>query len=246
MATFKERYPGIATLSEPERQFVIDEGKEWGHGTNNKYLDGIDSVLRAPGQISLRLQAGTEKLNVFRVQKMQQRSERVKGAWYALAAFASRHTEESEKHGLITMVYGSTVFNDPVNLDYDVSVFSLKSIEPLKDAIIYDWNDELDRTWPGDGGHLTVVEWSKIAGNLESAIGDKTGKWAESGIPEEVDMGPLSTALTGEPVYTPSKKDLNNLRSAIARFAAAIPLVGAMIIFDIEETIKTRLERRRR
>ena len=174
-------------------------------------------------------------------------SPRVKVAWSVIEKFFSDKNAFLKRENLIPLVYGSVVFDDPCNLDYDLVLVS-ESQREVEDIIQVQWVDEMEDLWKkvGNGGHFSYVSLDKIKMDC-NAFNHGWSKYVRE-YAEMIDVDFLNASIyfTGE-LAIPDNESLtkvNYLKETLFGFAQKTPILMATIINCLQHTIVTREIRR--
>jgi len=214
------------------------------------YLDDEDAhrlvdILQSRNQIPKKLQKVSEHLAKYQVSPVDAKNRRVIEAWQILNKFAEMSKSDSDKLGLVTVVFGSMVYDDPVNLDYDICVFSEGVSEPELKDLSNKWEETLNADWRGDHGYVSYIDLNTISETVNQFSSGREDVFSEA--LSLYDQSLLaSTILTGRVLYSPTPDLPIRFRSRVADYCSVLPLFGAMIIKEIEDTIKIREERRKK
>jgi len=151
------------------------------------------------------------------------------------------------KHeNVVVVVYGSMLYDDPVNLDFDLECFTDRENKKVKKEILFGnmQRDLTDRWTIGTEGHISYGSLERIELHLKKIkeSNDYTGKnaWSIYG-----DFSRLSTLTTAYAGFTPNERLPDELRRKASRLIKE-PFIGATVIKELQDTLSIREERRRR
>lgn len=190
-----------------------------------------------------------DNINMYKVNK-NYASFRTKKAWETLEDFFLSKSEDLKKYELIPLVYGSIIFDDPKNLDYDLLLVS--DTNKNMDKLVDTWNYELNEMWKNVGScghfsHLDLVPLQINAFFTNSNLIDYVENHAEMIDFTFMDTGALFTGETIN-INNSSFLEINNklplFREKTLKIAKKSPILLSTVIRNLQQTLIIRETRR--
>lgn len=164
--------------------------------------------------------------------KDSEQNTRTRAALRCLAAFTSAIGPTLLKHDAVCLLYGSTQYNDPINLDYDLLVVTSRRDRKMIRNVTYSWSDLIREMWAGwhigSEGHIDYDSVADIENLRLNAYG----------------LDSPSIILTGLTIAG-SKELAQSFRKRILRLSLSNPLIAALTVANLEDCLGERLERRK-
>jgi hypothetical protein len=217
--------------------------------TNHASLDTVLTYARflhIPDLVQTTIPDLVTQLQQFAVTPEQATHHDVRLGRQILCSFFEKKQSELHKHNIIPLVYGSLLYDDPHNLDYDVILFGQQYKPYIEAMSVFDWSDEINALWMNDsGGHITYVTRQQI----ESFVGFFRNDTHESKINEaaldiEILLGDISVIFSGSPILTHDASLLPTIREHCTTLMLQEPLIPALVTHDLQEALQVRQIRR--
>jgi len=214
------------------------------------YVDGIGGLCALSKDERLGIfKELVDGLNRYKVGK-NKASQRIKKAWGVIENYFLSKSEDLKKYSLIPLVYGSVVFDDPRNLDYDLLLVgnNNKNIDKMLDC----WDREFFNQWKdiGSRGHFSYLNFDSLKTStifLNSNSTDYAREYAETIDLLFMHAGTLFTGQevnSNDPRFREINDKLPSLREEFFKVAVKNPILMSTIIRNLQETLIVR-ERRR-
>lgn len=211
--------------------------------------DGIEQAmpyLLSPEKIMPEIDSMIESLYAFSVTPETAKNPKVVEAWKLLKTFRENNERFLIRNNLAVFVYGSMIYDDPRNLDYDIKVVGYED-DPNLSHIVNLWAYQLDEPWRKVGtpqGNFGYRSIESLERHLK-AFNDGDISYIDHNC--ELIEGILSETsimLTGYPLFMPSPEVYSGLKERISKLASASPLLGYDILQELKATLAIRVERR--
>jgi hypothetical protein len=193
-----------------------------------------------------------ERLELYKVDPIKA-SPRVQKAWRILSDFSVGKSQFFQDNGLTFIVYGSTTFDDPATLDFDICVLGLREDEEIENVIEKDWVRELSPVWreirPGNPvnigieGHAEYMSYAKLEGYVRALKEDRKEFVDEKDLAMFVFFSEGVAVLAGNYLYS-SKEDESELKDKYLEIVRQSPLLFAYVIWNLEQSLIYRETRR--
>lgn len=190
------------------------------------------------------IQEHLQQLNKFSTKPEQAKHKEVQQGWQILRTFFSQKYILQHRRS-IPIVYGSLLYDDPRNLDFDVIIVGIN-----RDNIIAElsnrWHYELIQLWlndrEGDLPYLTFDNIERYVQLLQYSEDPKQLFHHARDI--DLTFGRLSRVLNGSPLYSRDESQLLNYRRKAWLLIQQEPLLAALVAYELSETLALRNERR--
>lgn len=213
------------------------------------YVDGIKQIsLLASKERFILLQNVLNNLKTYKVKRICS-TNKVKEGWQIIEDFLSEKSQTLIREDTIPLLYGSMIFDDPKNLDYDLFLVSNH-----KSSINYDlltkWELDLDRKWQkiGTPGHISYLSLDAVQINaslIHSNCAEYAEKYAEM---VDFDFMNVGIVLIGESfkndIFSGVNSQIPLLQDRIINIANKSSILMGTIIRNLQETLIVRETRR--
>ena len=218
---------------------------------DNLYVDGIRelSLLSKEERLST-FKNLLDKTDLYKIDKRKS-SNRVKKAWEVIDNFFLSKAPELLREKITPLVYGSIIFDDPRNLDYDLLLLSNSQRDINK--TVDNWDLELSNKWEevsNGGGHFSYLALDTLQMNcniVNSNMVEYAQKYAEM---IDFDFINVSITFTGVLVNQNDKrfieinKQLPKVQERALNIANQSPILMSTMIRNMQQMIIIRETRR--
>lgn len=213
---------------------------------NENWVVQYAHLLKTPNLAEKEIPSLITQLQQFAVTPENATHVTVRAGREILRRFFEQKHSVLYKYGVIPIVYGSLLYDDPHNLDYDVVLLGQQYNPDMKKLSVFDWLNELNEQWLNDReGHLSYVTLEKIE-KYAKLFGDDTHirqiKLNTFDIQQL--MSDVSIIFSGSPVLKNDTSLLPALRGRCTTLMSQEPLLPAIVTFDLRDTLRVRHERR--
>lgn len=224
-----------------------------------KIADYTDLLL-FPRKIEPAIQTSISSLKDYQVTDRTAQNPRIHRAWAAMGEFVQTIQEELRRKQILFCVYGSMIFDDPRNLDYDVLLVTSRYRQDLDfGQQSMEWDRQLrDEFWnPNKIGHEGSIAYSSL--DILRSTASLVSRAGPEYIVENLDRLTITRAcdagiiLSAYLFWSPDKPDRNssNESETLKRIQKEIwglvrksPLFGIMLLEQLDECIDERKRRR--
>lgn len=190
------------------------------------------------------IQTILEKLSGYSVTPQTARNPISQQAWELLDQFT--HTIQPAlrtAHGVL-WVFGSTLYDDPKNNDFDVLITTEKHYPHLID-LTDTWTDRLNTVWTiGEQGHITYLDLETLTRHCDAIHRGDIDYVKDRVLDIELDFEDASVVFNGYPLYVSNNNLLSTIPARVATLIQQEPLFATIMSVGLEETLAARRERR--
>ena len=190
------------------------------------------------------IQEYLEQLNKFSTKPEQAKHKEVRQGWQILSAFFSQKYV-LQRRGVVPLVYGSLLYDDPRNLDFDVMLVGINQDNIIAE-LSNQWYYELIQLWLNDReGDLPYLTFDNIQKYIQLLQYSKNPKQIFHQARDiDLTFGRLSRVLNGTPLYSKDESLLLNYRGNAWLLIQQEPLLAALVAYELAETLLIRKQRR--
>ncbi len=213
----------------------------------DRHIGPVMDMVRKPEVIPGLLDEQLQRLQQYRVHPVNSDKHNIAEAWGIIRRkLYGQENNLTAANGMV-MLFGSMIYDDPKNLDYDLASLVYTKMKPEREQLLIDsikYRDEsISDIWPfGSAGAISYVHMPTLYRRARAVT---NLKFPVRNIDEYlIDATHGSTLLTGLPLIQTSKKDLVTLQNELKIQAAQNPLLGAIMLNNLEKTEDVRKRRR--
>ena len=213
----------------------------------DRHIGPVMDMVRKPEVIPGLLDEQLQRLQQYRVHPVNSDKHNIAEAWDIIRRkLYGQENNLTAANGMV-MLFGSMIYDDPKNLDYDLASLVYTKMKPEREQLLIDsikYRDEsISDIWPfGSAGAISYVHMPTLYRRARAVT---NLYFAVRHIDEYlIDATHGSTLLTGLPLIQTSKKDLVTLQNELKIQAAQNPLLGAIMLNNLEKTEDVRKRRR--
>ncbi len=205
----------------------------------------IEELIGHPAEKVINmLSQNLRRLKDFEVPK-EKSSKQVQKGWNILDKFIKEESDWIDAFGLNVIVYGSLIYGDPKNMDYDIGLFTYHDNSVVHE-LSTSWTNKLDKVWEeiGEGGHMNYVSLERIKEHCE-ALNSGNLDYIQKHADEIASDFELASALLNGKLLRGNTEILNSLKKSLIELSMLTPELAAMLVFSLQDTLKIRKSRRR-
>ncbi|HUD20330.1 MAG TPA: hypothetical protein VMR81_07850 [Patescibacteria group bacterium] len=233
----------LNTFAPPYRAFfrgVLDGGS-----VDVDRLEEYARLMQKPDTLE-NIHSVADQLQKYSIPPEQAKHSEVPIGWKILTDFFEPKHRMLQRHGVVPLVYGSMIYDDVVNADFDLYLFGEQHVDYIQEFALYDWNYELIDRWQNrNEGHVTyhTVDQSQHDADLFRGDGhlDEIHEYASE---IKYDAASMSIAFNGRPLFTEDASTHLSIQKALIEILQQEPLFAGLVLSELNETLKIRQRRR--
>jgi len=187
-------------------------------------------------QIKLEVEKSLSRLNELKVSE-NHASKKTRLAWVILRNFFEKNASAFESEDILPVMYGSIIFDDPRNLDFDILLVTERHGDEIE-KMIDPWREVLNREWKkvGSEGHISHLPMDRLRMHCEAF---QKG-WKENSFYVDMDFGQAAIVMSGEPI----NGKIEEYREQVWKLASETPVLMGALAMNLGETVIEREIRR--
>jgi hypothetical protein len=204
------------------------------------------NLLKTPNLVQETIPSLVSQLQQFTVTPEQATHPEVRYGREILRRFFELKQPILRKYDIIPFVYGSLLYDDPHHLDYDIVLFGQHFVPEVQQLATIYWPDEINELGSNDREvQLTYTTLQQIEAFVELFSDDThVHKINTAAFDIQCLMADVSIVFSGSPIIDNDTSLLPALRERCTMLMHQEPLVAAVAVYDFQDTLRVRQERR--
>ncbi len=229
----------------PPRYRAFFRGVLEGGSVDVNRLEEYARLMQKPDALE-RIYSVAEQLQKFSTPPEQASHPEVRTGWKILTDFFEPKRALLQRKGVVPLVYGSMIYDDVVNADFDLYLFGEQHVDYIQKSTLYDWNYALIDLWQNKNeGDLSYHTADQCQHDVDLFHDDThLDEIQEYATEIKYDAESISIVFNGRPLFPDDAARHLTIKNAFIEILKREPLFAGLTLFDLNETLKIRRRRR--